>query len=135
VTVQEISVLFAVDVLDKLGMHDLLVEADNTIERSIIIREIPAFFERNRCIISSLVFCFFPLNFKASLRDVSWFYVLHVIDSDLLGDEVRLLQTSMIIIVDVSVNHTKLTSRKSEVCSEHNRFKGSQIDRLSFFKN
>lgn len=46
-------------------------------------------------------------------------YELHVIDIDLLSDQVRLLQSSMVVKIDVPINDTELTARKSQMSTQH----------------
>ena len=46
-------------------------------------------------------------------------YELHVIDIDLFSDQVRLLQASMVVKIDVPINDTELTARKSQMSTQH----------------
>ena len=70
-------------------------------------------------LIDNLVLGFLPLDLEIGFRNGSWLDVLHVVDVDFLSDEVRLLQTSLVVVVYVPVDHTEFTGGEPELGSEH----------------
>ena len=91
-------------------------------------KRVPALFEGNGGLINCLVLCFFPLYLEVSLTDRCRLNVLHIINSDFLSDQVRLLKSSLIVIVDIPIDDAKLTIRESQLGSQHDRLKGTQIN-------
>lgn len=73
------------------------------------MEEVPAFFERNSCLIDCLVLGLLPFDLKVCLAYRSRCYILHVVDTNLLCYQVRLLQSSLIVVVYIPIYHTELT--------------------------
>lgn len=63
-----------------------------------------------------------PLALELLVLDLEGLDELHVVDFDFFRDEVRLLKASLVVVVDVAVNGTKLPTRKADL--------GSQFDAL-----
>lgn len=63
-----------------------------------------------------------PLALELLVLDLEGLDELHVVDFDFFRDEVRLLKASLVVVVDVAVNGTKLPTCKADL--------GSQFDAL-----
>lgn len=59
-----------------------------------------------------------PQILKFRFRNSCWLDELHIIDIYLFGNQIRLLQTCMIVKVNVSVYHSEFTTRKPQLGSE-----------------
>lgn len=66
-------------------------------------------FERDGVLVDNLVLGLLPLDLEVGLRNGCWLDVLHVINIDLLSDQVRLFQASLVVVVYVPVDHSKFT--------------------------
>lgn len=60
-----------------------------------------------------------PQRIEVFLRNLCGMNELHVIDIDLFSDQIRLLQASMVVEIDVPINDTELTARKSQMSTQH----------------
>ena len=104
--VQKIVIFVVGYVVYQFGMEDLFVDSNDAMESS-------ALFERDGRFVVRLVFCFFPFYFEVSFCDGCWFNVLHVIYLDFLRDEVGLLQSCLVVVVDVAIYYSKIARGKS----------------------
>lgn len=91
--------------------------------------------QRNSGIVHYLVFRFLPLYFEVGLRNRCRFHKLHIVDINLLRNYVRLFQPSLIIVIYVTINNSKLRIRKTQLRSQHDRLERTQIDTLSLLQH
>lgn len=76
-------------------------------QRSYIYAFIPSGLERDLVFEYHLMFSFLPFEFEVGFAEFCWLYKLHVINSDFLSDEVWLLETCLVVIVNETVNNSE----------------------------
>jgi len=71
-------------------------------------RKIPILFLRDIGLINDLILSFLPLYLEVRLGNVRRLNKLHVVDIDLLGNQERLLETGLIVVIYIAVDDAEL---------------------------
>ena len=134
-TIQKIFILLHIHILHQFCMHYLLIRLDYTWKWSMLHIIVPSLFQWDSCLIDNLILSFLPLYFKIGLGDTCWLDILHIIYSNLFSDQIRLFQSSLIIIINIPIHNTKLTITKPKLSSQYHWLIRSQINTLSFLQH
>ena len=116
--VQEIFLIFPVflQTLHALCVQLLFIKLDYLLKRPKFIINLHVLFVRDVLLMHYLCRSYsLPYRLKLSLCNSRRLNELHIIDVYLLSYQVRLLQPCMTVEVNVPVNHSKLTARKSQL--------------------
>lgn len=65
-------------------------------------------FDRKRCLENTLVLSLLPFYFEVSFAEFSRLNKLHIVDIDFLCNEIGLLKSSLIIVVDEAIDDSEL---------------------------
>ena len=65
---------------------------------------IPSSFVGDVDFIAHLILCLLPFEFEVGLSDFGWLNEFHIVDVDGFSDEVGLLKTSLVVVVDETID-------------------------------
>jgi hypothetical protein len=93
---------------------------------------IPSRFIWNISFIAGLILCLLPLELEVCLSNLGRLNELHIVNVDSLSDQVGLLKTSLVVVVDETVDRAKLRIIEPEMGPQENSLRWPQVDTLCF---